>query len=61
MTDIREICSGCSKEFSPLSSARGIDADYCLDCKLSSKETKTSIKGFPQWPMNYRTNMDEVK
>ena len=51
MTDIREFCSSCGQMFSPLSSARGIEAEYCFEC-LDSQNTKTSIKRFPTWPVN---------
>lgn len=53
MSDIREICFGCKQEFSPLSSARGIEADYCVKCQRSTVTMKTSIKRFPTWPVNY--------
>jgi len=50
MTECREICELCEQEFSPLSSARGIEADVCINCRIQGftgepkKKTVSSIK-----------------
>jgi hypothetical protein len=34
MSDVRQTCLGCCKAFAPLSSERGVNADYCFDCLI---------------------------
>ena len=46
MSDIREICSQCHKEFSPLASARGDEADRCLTCSLQRLSINFGAKDF---------------
>lgn len=50
MTDIREVCAKCQREFAPLSSARGEEATTCSNClfgitelKLEKKKRKNNI------------------
>jgi len=43
MSDLRAICNQCKKEFAPLSSARGEEADTCLTCSYHHKQPSTLL------------------